>query len=112
MTHCFSFIILYIFSFSYDNIYKSPSGLVSSTVAGLPLTIEVAIFGSPLSLSVRLVFAAQAVRVGFHLCRQSNLSYNRKYDWYDVTIGQAYVNVHTEQNSDGEIRGTIEVDLD
>jgi hypothetical protein len=63
-------------------------------------------------LSVRLVFAAQAVRVGFHLCRQSNLSYNRKYYWYDITIGQAYVNVHTEQNSDGEIRGTIEVDLD
>ena len=26
--------------------------------------------------------------------------------------GQAYVNVHTEQNPDGEIRGTIEVDTD
>jgi CHRD domain len=26
--------------------------------------------------------------------------------------GQAYVNVHTEQNPDGEIRGTIVADTD
>ena len=29
-----------------------------------------------------------------------------------IQNGQAYVNVHTEQNPDGEIRGTIEVDTD
>jgi hypothetical protein len=29
-----------------------------------------------------------------------------------IQNGQAYVNVHTEQNPDGEIRGTVEVDTD